>query len=239
MRKVVCVKWGDKYSSEYVNILYAMVKRNISAPFQFYCLTESSVGLHTDVCVLPLPDLGLHGWWYKLLLFQKDFYGLDGDILYIDLDMVIMSSIDDFFSYAPDQFCILEAFNRPVSYASGLMRFQIGRYSHVFDRFMRSKNDIMHSYSGGDQVWINEHIDHASFWPKEWIVSYKNSCVTRPRWSFGKLGAFLGVGARGIEKQPPPCKVLAFHGKPDPSDIIDRRYKSFKKAPWLRHYWYE
>ncbi len=34
---IICMKWGDKYGAEYVNKLYAMVKRNITIPFQFVC----------------------------------------------------------------------------------------------------------------------------------------------------------------------------------------------------------
>jgi hypothetical protein len=86
---VVCLKWGDRYPAEYVNRLYRMVNRHLSKPFKFYCLTESKEGLLPAIHQLPLETSDLIGWWYKLSLFKKDFYGLEGDILYFDLDLVI------------------------------------------------------------------------------------------------------------------------------------------------------
>ena len=38
---VVCLKWGNKYSAEYVNKLYSMVKRNLTIDYEFVCFTEN------------------------------------------------------------------------------------------------------------------------------------------------------------------------------------------------------
>ena len=42
---VICMKWGTKYSSEYVNKLYSMVARNLSVPFRFVCFTDDADGI--------------------------------------------------------------------------------------------------------------------------------------------------------------------------------------------------
>jgi len=42
---VVCYKFGDAYSSEYVNKLYHMCKKNITLPFRFICMTEIIDGI--------------------------------------------------------------------------------------------------------------------------------------------------------------------------------------------------
>ena len=39
-RYVLCMKWGSKYGPEYVNRLYAMVRRHLQGDFQFVCLTD-------------------------------------------------------------------------------------------------------------------------------------------------------------------------------------------------------
>jgi hypothetical protein len=46
---IVCMKWGTKYGPEYVNILYNMVKRNITRPFRFICVTESATNIKDEV----------------------------------------------------------------------------------------------------------------------------------------------------------------------------------------------
>ena len=35
MVNVLCMKWGTKYSADYVNTLYSMVARNMSRDFRF------------------------------------------------------------------------------------------------------------------------------------------------------------------------------------------------------------
>ena len=97
----ICVKWGNKYPADYVNRLYNMIKRQISSPFTLYCLTDDSEGMYPEIHPLPIIDSSLSGWWHKLSLFQEDFYGLKGDILYTDLDVVIVGELDEFFTYLP------------------------------------------------------------------------------------------------------------------------------------------
>ena len=40
MNHIVCVKWGNKYISQYVNVLKSMITRHTTVPFQFHCFTE-------------------------------------------------------------------------------------------------------------------------------------------------------------------------------------------------------
>ena len=42
---IICMKWGEKYDSSYVNILYNMVERNLNRPFRFVCFTDNKSGL--------------------------------------------------------------------------------------------------------------------------------------------------------------------------------------------------
>ena len=80
---VLCMKWGTKYSAEYVNILYSMVARNLTREFRFVCLTEDATGLHDQVEVFPLPELsvdlaGPERGWNKLAVFAETLYDLKG-----------------------------------------------------------------------------------------------------------------------------------------------------------------
>ena len=58
MIHVLCSKWGDKYGPEYANRLKTMVKRHLPTKHKFYCQTENTHGLDSDIEVLPfLTDL--------------------------------------------------------------------------------------------------------------------------------------------------------------------------------------
>ena len=108
MIHVLCSKWGDKYSADYVNILYNMVKRHLPAEFKFYCQTEDTDGLNTDIEILPfgkeLPEStpeamlnshdflnGLPRLWDrpKLNYFNPECWGLKGIKMAFDIDVII------------------------------------------------------------------------------------------------------------------------------------------------------
>lgn len=102
----VCIKWGDKYSPEYVNNLYNMVKKNYTKEFTFTCYTDNADGIEAD-CV-PIPDDGiLHpDHWFdkesycwdraKFLVFNShQWLGYEGKWCYFDLDVIIQNNIDE------------------------------------------------------------------------------------------------------------------------------------------------
>ena len=101
-RVILCMKWGTKYGPEYVNRLYAMVRRHLRGEFKFVCLTDRSDGIRAEVTCLPIPPLALppgspERGWTKLTTFEADLHGLTGTALFLDLDVVIVDDITPFF----------------------------------------------------------------------------------------------------------------------------------------------
>lgn len=93
---VVCIKWGTKYGPEYVNKLAAGVWRHFHAPHTFVCFTDNPKDVDTSaVQVRPLPGdkPAYKAWWTKALLFSPSV-GLRGRVLFLDLDIVIVGSLD-------------------------------------------------------------------------------------------------------------------------------------------------
>ncbi|MDC3321630.1 tetratricopeptide repeat protein, partial [bacterium] len=92
---VVCVKWGTKYDSEYVLKLFRGVKRHLSCDHKFVCFTDDDKGLRDvdGVTTRTLTEVGWTGWWNKATLFSSSAK-LSGRIMFVDLDTVIVSSLD-------------------------------------------------------------------------------------------------------------------------------------------------
>lgn len=235
---VVCLKWGTKYPADYVNRLYRMVARHLSRPFSFHCMTENPEGLLPDVDVLPLEETGLHGWWYKLSLFREDFYGLSGNLIYLDLDVVITGDID-FLVDQPGDFLIIKNWSRNEMWNSSVMRFPIGAYSRIWTEFVANQTQIMESLNG-DQEWIYQCVPDAGHWPADRVLSYKKSLDSKTlRWA-EKLGlGRLGLGAPQSADTPLPerASIIIFHGKPDPEDVADGPYGFWKRASFIRRAW--
>ncbi|KEA65213.1 hypothetical protein ADIMK_0915 [Marinobacterium lacunae] len=235
---VVCLKWGTKYPAEYVNRLYRMVSRHLHRPFRFFCMTENDSGLTQGIETLPLQETGLHGWWYKLSLFRRDFYGLQGDLIYLDLDVVIVDEID-FLVDQPGDFLIIRNWSRNAMWNSSVMRFRIGQYAEIWERFLERQDEIMQTLNG-DQEWIYACVPEAGNWPSARVLSYKKSLDSKA-WRWAEK---LGLGRLGLKVPdsldtplPPHASIIIFHGKPDPEDVVDGAYGFWKRASFIRDAW--
>lgn len=239
--KIICLKWGTKYPAEYVNRLYRMINNHLTIPFEFYCITDDSNGLYPEVNVLDLEiEEGLKGWWYKLQLFKTDFYGLSGQAMFVDLDVVIINNIDPLFETNKNDFMIIRDLKPGLIYNSSVFKLELGSQPHVWEEFLADKESII-ARMHGDQDWISEVVNDAKLWPKNWVVSFKKECNARNKNSYGALGRFLRSKEfflpKGEAVPPKEAKIVYFHGKPDPHDVAETSYEMWRKAPWIKKEW--
>ena len=106
----LCMKWGNKYSPEYVNNLYKMVQQNYSKRFKFICYTDEPEGIEKSIKTRPIPNVEpLHPrYWFGqenycwdrakfLVLNSHHWLKTKGPFCYLDLDVIIQNNIDDIF----------------------------------------------------------------------------------------------------------------------------------------------
>ena len=224
MNHIVCVKWGNKYISQYANVLYNMVKRNTTVHYEFHCITDDPKGLDPHIKTIKLPnDPWIKSWWSKLWMFSKDF-PLQGNILFFDLDVIVFKNIDELFNYNPDKFMIIRDFNRCrvkdwKQSNSSVMRWKPGTMNYLWDEFVQNPSRVMQN-NHGDQDWImrrgHQDINH---WPDEWIRSYKWEMV-------GFKNTKIRKGVKHIFQKPATIieanKVAVFHGEPKPFNCGDK-----------------
>ena len=245
------MKWGDRYPALFVNRLYGMVARNTTWSFRFVCFTDDSSGIRSEVECQPLPtvnyDPKLGKYWPKLGLMQKNLGGLSGMTLFLDLDLVILDSIDDLFTY-PGRFLIIREWKDPeLGYGnSSVVRFFIGHESAVLDRFYATPPDvIIGTYASKEQNFLTKAVDEASFWPPAWVPPFNLDCLPRNR-----LVRFF---ARPV--QPKDGKILVFYGSITPSSALRGEHepkkrvgtgfafrptlRRFQPAHWIAKYWKE
>lgn len=240
MYNVVCLKWGSKYPAEFVNRLHNMVRRNTTVPINFYCITDNPEGLDEGINFRMLPDLGIKGWWYKLMLFKSELFDISGTTIFLDLDVVITANIDELFTYAPGTFRIIKDLKK--GFNSSVFRLEIGSQTEVWERFWENKESIIERLHG-DQDWIAEAIPlHMNEWPSEWVVSFKKQCNARAKRTWGAIGRILlkldmFPTTKGYAQLPQGAKIVIFHGKPDPVDVMNGPWGVWKEAPWIREYW--
>ena len=157
MITVVCVCWGTKFSLDYVYNLKAMVERNTTKEHRFVCFSDKEIdGIDTII----LPE-GMKGWWNKLYLFHPD-NGLSGNILYLDLDTVIVNNIDWLLEW-DGNFMGIEDLGASNSHEpnlkgvmqSGVMYFKHERNKKIWKHYTKNKVEIEHTIRG-DGEYLNE-----------------------------------------------------------------------------------
>lgn len=236
----ICVKWGEKYNAECVNRLHSMLRKQLSRPFTLHCITDNSEGIDADIVTHAPKNMNLTGWWLKLSIFDSDLYNLNGDILYLDLDVVIVDNIDAMFDYMPGEF-LISGDLQTGEYNSSVFRLPIGSQAMVWNSFIKNQEEIIAQYHG-DQDWISLKSHQAVLWPNEWVVSFKKQCNARIKRSWGLMGKLLRhLGLMKVSGEaiiPAGSKIIQFHGKPDPDDVVEKPYGLYKKAPWIKQYWY-
>lgn len=219
---IVCLKHGQKYSVDYVNRLFNMTKRHSTVPFNFACITEDPAGMNPEIRHIPLPKYAVSGWWYKPWVFSNEI-PLDGTLLFLDLDLVIIKNIDNLWHYKPGRFCIIRDFNRSTiktwnKFNSSVFRIEKGQYPQVWDNL--SKDFLQTRRMHGDQDWIYSQLKNQEiFWPEEWIQSYK--------WEIRNKTDVVKIGNRRVFKDvvnpviKPDTNILVFHGDPKPDEVQD------------------
>ncbi len=252
-RFILSMKYGRAFPADYVNVLYNASRKALKQPARFVCLTDDPAGLLSEIEVFPIPDPGLSpqdwfrpGVWPKVSLFDGAFHGLRGRALFIDLDMVIVQDLDAFFDMPgdiigtnasvnwgkPAKVALQE--NDPPEFGSMIFAFDLGAHPHVADDFRADPKAIWTQFDL-EQQYVHHALPHATFWPAGWVASFKCS-LRRP------IGVDLLLKPR---KPGGNTKVLAFHGRPRPMDLIRGKpyfwdgfpHMGHGQVDWMLDYW--
>ena len=241
MQTVVCMKWGDRYPSLFVNRLWSMIRRHTTRETRLICYTDDSTGIDSDVLVRPLPDILIPSYaeslWRKVSLWRSDLPDLSGDILFFDLDMVITGSIDSFFDYERGKFCVIHDWHRPYRLVgnTSVFRFPFGEYGNIYDNYIKDPDIIVRSH-GNEQEYVTSMIPDKIFWPSHWCVHFRHTLL--PKWPLN----FIFPASL-----PSDALCVAFSTLPDQDDAAQgiwpenrwwkRIYKYTRPTPWITEHW--
>lgn len=237
MVNVICMKWGTKYGPEYVNTLRSMLSRHLVRAHRLVCFTDDGTGIGPGVEILPLPAMNLppdkERGWRKLSTFQSPFGDLRGPVLFLDLDIVIIDSIDCFFDH-PGEFCIIHDWAKPwrTTGNSSVYRFEAGAHPELLDTFLQNIDQVKREVRNEQEYLTREmqRIGILAYWPKEWCVSFKYGC----------LPAFP-LNLVQTPRLPQGARIVVFHGNPNPPEAVVGKgkgiYRFVRPTPWVSEHW--
>jgi hypothetical protein len=266
-----CMKWGTRYGADYVNRMYRGIARNVTGDFKLVCFTDDATGVRAEVDCRPLPPLDervpanlANKPWRKLTLWRADVaLDLTGqDALVLDLDVVLTGKLDDFFTYEPGKYAVME---NPTKLGSdvgntSVFRLKVGSHPEIYERFAADGEGVYAHEFRIEQELISARLGNGTaarvcgrnadvakdpfyaglneqvFWPAEWVLSFKEHL----------LPAFPLRWWKDVEL-PKTARVVIFHGKPDPDEAMEGRwpekkvwkriYKHVRPVSWVKENW--
>lgn len=210
MLTVWCVWWRDpaspdKYSDYYVQRLQREVRRHLSIPHRFVCISDEPVD---GVATMPPPEK-YPGWWSKVALFKRGV--ATGQNLYLDLDVVITGELDSMVK----RYCN-EPLAMPLNWAqsghggcqSSVMLWADNNmarkiYTHFDPRIAHWPPINQPGVLWGDQEWMQELRSRGEIRVTpitDGIRSYKYHC------------------RNGL---PAGTRIVVFHGEPKPPSVSE------------------
>ena len=227
---VICFKWGDKFSSHYVNVLYRSLKKYLKKPFKFICYTDDVKGIDQNVDCRALfndhADLGKN--YRKLKIYDRNILSeFNYNILVLDLDNIICGDIT--FLADLKQNTIWKAPSNGIRgwvYNSSVVRVVDKQFSDMYDQFITDRSYYIHQsreinqWLGTDQAIISNFFDG-----KINTVTEKDGLV-----SFRDHQKLLDT-----DQLSSNIKLISFYqstkyGKPC-QDKVKNKY------PWVRKHW--
>ncbi|MGH1413041.1 MAG: glycosyl transferase [Pelagimonas sp.] len=247
---IMCIKWGTLFGPEYVNRLYSGVRRNMSRPVRFICMTEETDGLHPDIEVIPLPVepylepmnkalavANRQGAMRKTSLFKPGLIpDLKGPVLGFDLDVVITGSLDDIHDLAPGTIAMRHDWvearkGRPTGHGS-VFRFDPEVHPFLYNDLAANPYSEVEKARGSEQRYTSHKaMDNGVFTyiPGDWVVSFKYDCNPFP------------MNYLRPATLPSAAKVVCFHGRPKMPEAIAGYTGSLiryaKPCAWLQDHW--
>lgn len=249
------VKWGTRYGPDYVNVLFRAVRDHLALPHRFVCVTNEAGGLDPGIEHVAFPTFTVprETWrrscFPKLAMLAPGVVADDDLVLQIDLDVIVVGDLAPFFALCRDRpaFYSLREWNpAPVrtllpqrfwpdrGTQGSVYLYRAGDQRHMFDHFEAYTAAVFERFRS-DRHYFPQVGWHPAYLPPDWCPSFKNACL----W-YWPLNALLGPS-----RPPPGARILAFHGKPRPIDLLGPpgqrwgtpRKFGFGPVPWVVDYW--
>lgn len=204
---IACVlRSGGDYDEKYVRIMERMLGKNLTVPYQFVVLTDMNISGQNSIKL----EKRFPGWWSKLELFR-----LEGPVLYIDLDTIIMNNIDGLAKAVSamqnGEFWMLAPFNHSRRekgiWASGLMAWH-GDFRFLIDNYDRK------TFEGWDQIYITKMLN-------------KYGITIKPIGQYAKIISFKRH-CQSTLKRPDDAEIVCFHGRERPHTV---------NVKWVKETW--
>lgn len=226
----VCAwKWGNRFSALHVNVLRLALERHLQFPHAFVCVTDDSAGIDPRVTLVKMPTQFAQTPRCRRRMQQYDrtfSAALGRRILYIDLDVVIVSDLTALLSREEPLVCY--RVEHAGVYSGSFVLADAGVLHDAWAPFAEDPTGyparIQARGVASDQAMVNYHL--------------RNQTV--PHWtSADGLISYYGAGYERLEHYgvgpsrpdlPAGAKIVVL-GSAD-LDVLEQN-----RFPWVQEHW--
>lgn len=219
-----CVIHGTGYDWQYVEKLYNMLRRNLPQGIRLHVYTEADRPVPPHMIKHVLKDWpGIGGpkrsWWYKMQLFNPEHF--QGNLLYFDLDCVIISDLEWIPVLPTDYFWTIRDFRylQRQTYSgmnSSVMWWNVEKFADVWHDFEKLDINRTVVQYPGDQDYLGfvipptqrRYFDQQHLQSWRWQVQDGGYDFANRRAKKPGTGAHIGDNT----------SILVFHGRPKPHE---------------------
>jgi len=232
---VVCVRRHSSVSAVYVNALYHMVCRHLKRPFRFYCITDHSEDLISEIKVVARPKSPhietLH--WFEVELFSPEMPFYKSHVLFLDVNLVIVANINRLFNFK-DQLMMVRTVARKENHRgkTAVFSFYPEAYKKVWRIFKETSCDVLKEKYAHAEAFLWDVLPRGllHFWPSQWCKSFVNDCLGGPWRRFQDVPTPLG------------SKIVLFNKGPTIQQALEGRWPGvwwpfMRKVLWIKDYW--
>ncbi|MEM1039904.1 MAG: hypothetical protein AAGI12_10595 [Pseudomonadota bacterium] len=249
-RAVVCLKWGTAYGPHYVNLLFRSVQAQLGLAHAFVCVTDSPEGLDRGIDVRPFRfakvprERWTPGQWPKVSLFNQITVGDFDEVMFLDLDVLVMGELAPLFQRLDAQTDLVliprrqpflsrmipSRFRKPLGGGTSVYVWRPATQAHLWDGF---RVEHTNQYAADDFYATDLGHRVGYFNPRD-CVGFLHTAVWRD--PLGKL--------QRRYPYPSDARVVIFYAGPKPFDLLHEnvgRWGAHHRwghgpLPWLREH---
>lgn len=227
----VCWKWGDKYTAHHVNVLRAMVARNLKLDHEFVCITEDATDLDPRVRVLKMPrSLEIYRRQARRIwIFAPEVAQAIGKrVLQIDLDTVIVAPFDEVVGLPEEvEFAVWRSPSRGrhgYAFNPSFMMMTAGSRARVWHEFRKNPGPVIHAA-------------HEAGWPTRADQSIISHALATPpgEYTWDHTHGIYSTRDElddGRKPLPENARIVSFYGWADPA-----QNRLQVRCPWIKEHW--
>ncbi len=195
---VTVLRSGGEFLPEHAVALHVAIYKHwpVRESLLQVCLTDMAMEPRHLMEQVPLA-YGYPGWWSKMELFSPPNNAL-GDILYFDLDTVVVGDLTDI--AATRTLTLLEDFFRAPHLQSAFMYLPLEDRAAVWARWMEKL----------PEVWMRKFRGDQDFYGPPWESKAETWQTLLPGQAISYKKHVRGCGV------PKDARVVCFHGRPRP-----------------------